>query len=115
MSETWLMNETIGGITADFVMKPFPPDANNYVESYYTNDGGSETFFLRAASGVAQQPRAIYEYQNYDGDRVDRWFDESYRTWEFLEPPTGELLTWLQENGVKQSAGGYWLEESIIV
>lgn len=106
MSETWLMNETIGGITADFVMKPFPPDSNNYVKSGYTN----ETLFLYAASGVTQDPRAIYEYQNYDGDRVDRWFDESYRTWEFLEPPTGELLTWLQENGVKQSAGGIGLK-----
>lgn len=106
MSETWLMNETIGGIRANFVMKPFPPDSNNYVESDYTN----ETFFLYAASGVTQNPRAIYQYQNYDGDRVDRWFDESYRTWEFLEPPTGELLTWLQENGVKQSAGGIGLK-----
>lgn len=101
MSETWLMNETIGGIKANFVMKPFPPDANNYVKSDYTN----ETFLLYAASGVAQTPRAIYEYQNYDGDVTNIWFDESYRTWVFLEPPTGELLSWLQVNGVNNPRG----------
>lgn len=28
--------------------------------------------------------------------------DQAYRTITFLEPPTGELLTWLQANGVKQ-------------
>lgn len=30
------------------------------------------------------------------------WRDESYRTIEFLEEPTGNLLTWLQENGTYQ-------------
>ena len=28
----------------------------------------------------------------------------NYRTITFLEPPTGELLTWLQANAVKQSS-----------
>lgn len=28
--------------------------------------------------------------------------DQAYRTITFLEPPTGELLAWLQNNGVKQ-------------
>jgi len=30
------------------------------------------------------------------------WTDEKYRTVTFLEPPTGDLLTWLQANAVKQ-------------
>ena len=30
------------------------------------------------------------------------WVNQAYRTITFLEPPTGELLTWLQNNGVKQ-------------
>lgn len=30
------------------------------------------------------------------------WESPSYRTITFLEPPTGDLLTWLNENGVKQ-------------
>lgn len=33
---------------------------------------------------------------------VGSWVDQAYRTITFLEPPTGELLTWLQNNGVKQ-------------
>lgn len=28
--------------------------------------------------------------------------DQAYRTVTFLEPPTCDLLTWLQNNGVKQ-------------
>ena len=30
------------------------------------------------------------------------WTSQAYRTITFLEPPTGELLTWLQANGIKQ-------------
>lgn len=30
------------------------------------------------------------------------WVNQAYRTITFLEPPTGDLLTWLQANGVKQ-------------
>ena len=32
----------------------------------------------------------------------DSWTSEAYRTITFLEPPTGNLLTWLQANGTKQ-------------
>ena len=37
---------------------------------------------------------------------VGSWVNQAYRTITFLEPPTGELLTWLQNNGVKQSMKG---------
>ena len=30
------------------------------------------------------------------------WVDQKYRTITFLEPPTGDLLKWLQANAVKQ-------------
>lgn len=33
---------------------------------------------------------------------TDVWINEAYRTITFLEPPTGDLLTWLQSNAVKQ-------------
>lgn len=40
------------------------------------------------------------------GDRrggvIYTWYNEEYRTVTFLEPPTGDLLTWLQANAVKQ-------------
>lgn len=33
---------------------------------------------------------------------VGTWESQIYRTITFSEPPTGDLLTWLQANGVKQ-------------
>lgn len=33
---------------------------------------------------------------------VVTFVNQAYRTITFLEPPTGELLTWLQANGAKQ-------------
>lgn len=30
------------------------------------------------------------------------WINSTYRTITFLEPPTGDLLTWLQANAIKQ-------------
>lgn len=37
-----------------------------------------------------------------DKQEVITFANQAYRTLTFLEPPTGELLTWLQANGVKQ-------------
>lgn len=36
------------------------------------------------------------------GERIIAWRNEEYRTVTFLEPPTGDLLKWLQKNAVKQ-------------
>lgn len=36
------------------------------------------------------------------GLKIDEWKDSAYRTVIFSEPPTGDLLTWLQANAVKQ-------------
>lgn len=40
-------------------------------------------------------------YGDY-GEDPPKWNDQAYRTITFLESPTGDLLTWLQANGVKQ-------------
>lgn len=57
-------------------------------------------FFLNAV---------YYHYGNtnikvVDGGVSTVWMDQKYRTIKFLEPPTGDLLTWLQANAVKQSS-----------
>ena len=46
------------------------------------------------------------EYQEVYSNRtgIDKWSDINYRKITFLEPPTGELLTWLQANGIKQDS-----------
>lgn len=40
----------------------------------------------------------------YDNELVYNmnWLDEAYSIITFLEPPTGDLLTWLQANATKQ-------------
>ena len=35
---------------------------------------------------------------------TNTWTDQKYRTIKFLEPPTGDFLTWLQANAVKQGS-----------
>lgn len=46
----------------------------------------------------------VYDLEGYT------WTNEAYRTITFEEPPTGDLLTLLQANAVKQSAGGTGLK-----
>ena len=49
---------------------------------------------------------AVYEYNEQVMDFI--WINEAYRTITFETEPTGDLLTWLQANAVKQTGGdGY--------
>ena len=119
MSETWVMNQIISQdnfpSTATFIMRPFDPDTINY--THFVKWNLSDPYlrlWVASPAGTPQRSRILYGFLD-DGSPDNTWYSESYRTWEFLEPVTGELLSWLQVNGVKQSAGGYWLEESIIV
>lgn len=59
-------------------------------------------------------PKYTYRRLMYDNTQVTfaiensmssdsgQWINEAYRTVTFLEPPTGDLLEWLQKNAVKQ-------------
>lgn len=114
MSETWVMNQTISQdnfpSTATFVMRPFDTDAINY--THFANWILSDPYlslYVESSAGTTQNPRALYRFLD-DGSPDNTWYSESYRTWEFLEPVTDELLSWLQVNGVKQSAGGIGLK-----
>lgn len=56
-----------------------------------------------------------YTYIDYSSTRVylfdfetgetPEWIDQAYRTITFSTAPTGDLLTWLQANGMKQGGG----------
>lgn len=80
----------------------------DYIIDFNSND----TEFTRMVSSNMLAPGAINHNLNYydaSGDRIvvylgdfNRWDNQAYRTITFLEPPTGNLLTWLQTNGVKQ-------------
>ena len=50
---------------------------------------------------------SVVYYDNKDDTLVyegygNGWRSDAYRTITFLESPTGDLLTWLQSNAVKQ-------------
>lgn len=109
MSETWVWNDVVG---LSFV------DSWSYNIPFVSNN----TLF----SSISASPQNLAPALFYDSIRVtasDRrgnvvWFhdgNEAYRTITFLESPSGDLLTFLQANATKQSTGGYWLEESIII
>ena len=88
--ETWVLNESpnfdIGediSLQIDFVSNNTSFDLINVVHLEDIFYGGPTTGVILAYSS-------------------GEWTDQAYRTITFLEPPTGELLTWLQNNGVKQ-------------
>ena len=56
---------------------------------YYTSDGTKQNVF---ASIYNRQTLAVQE----------AWVSDSWRTIAFIVDPTGDLLTWLQANAVKQ-------------
>lgn len=51
---------------------------------------------------LSANPRRQIQYDSTVVKAIYGWTSEAYRTITFLEPPTGDLLTWLNENGVKQ-------------
>ena len=110
MSETWVMNQIISQdnfpSTATFVMRPFDTDTINYTRFVqWVLSDPYLSLYVASPAGTMQNPRVLYRFLD-DGSPDNTWYSESYRTWEFLEPVTDELLSWLQVNGVKQSAGG---------
>lgn len=92
--ETWVLNEQCydfpeNGVTANFI-------SNNINFNAMSVKGGFRAALYYDNTHVA---RAELSHDGYD---VRNWTDQAYRTITFLEPPTGDLLTWLQANGTKQ-------------
>lgn len=99
-SETWVLKAELA-IPDDHVS--YPVDATMYSNNYQRDvnvvqiDMASEhlTFFV------------LNDDNNRDsvnGYAYGEWYDNSYRKLVFNVPPTGDLLTWLTANGVKQPA-----------
>lgn len=87
MAETWVLNSTItgnGNFTADFT--------SNGKSFYSIVVSGSITSYGEKMGGN------LIVYAKGSG-----WNNEAYRTIVFDTSPSGDLLTWLQANGTKQS------------
>ena len=86
MAETWVLNSTIS-----------MPSEQFYIN--FTSDGQS---FARIVYG---SPGLMYSNSATDAIvyKASSWTNEAYRTIVFDTAPSGDLLTWLQANGTKQS------------
>lgn len=89
MAETWVLNSNLQG----------QYDDRELVSSiaFVSKD----TLYSKIAVGP-QLDRALRYNDNEVWAWKTGWLDQAYRTITFDAAPTGELLTWLQANGVKQ-------------
>lgn len=91
MAETWVLNERLNLTgNADYIAS-FTCNGTAY-EGIHTTTSVVVYLFNTTQSGSGQRV-----YTQYG------WNNEAYRTIVFDESPSGRLLTWLQENGTKQS------------
>lgn len=97
--ETWLLNESIA------------VNSMSYSQEYsttFTSNGNTYTKLKVTGSNAPLVSGEWLAYIYYDTTLVhsdgytDYWENQAYRTITFETAPTGDLLTWLQNNGTKQ-------------
>lgn len=87
MAETWVLNATVT-LPSSELSGIFTSTGHSYLGiSGYNN----QLHYIAGSS-----PKSVY-------DRFAGWTHDSYRTLVFDTAPSGNMLTWLQANGVKQS------------
>lgn len=114
--ETWVLNETIDISTGKDITGTFGKNFKLNVGSFTCNGstyiclafdyGGNSSSTGGWAFGVSTSAddnsyTETYTDPDYSGTG---WVNEAYRTITFATAPTGELLTWLQANGAKQTS-----------
>lgn len=95
VGETWVLNDELSFDTYEIDVSGvnFISNGINY-SSIYAGDSDVVRIVRYDNTKVASSPMI--------GSITPSWTDQAYRTITFLEPPTGDLLTWLQANGTKQ-------------
>ena len=86
MAETWVLNATIS-FPSSALSGEFTSNGKSY--SAISGDNGKLGYVARSTAEVVYTVRS-------------GWKNDAYRTLVFDTAPTGDLLTWLQANGVKQ-------------
>lgn len=95
--ETWVINAGNDGSTVH--------DLSKTTIKFKSNDKEfSSMEFLGGIEGTITYGDTAVGIIEIDPDLGLRFkfYNEAHRTVTFLEPPTGDLLTWLQANAVKQ-------------
>ena len=93
-SETWVLNKTLNlGTTAWSYNIEFSSDGvtGNVFSHHYVGGIADNLWY-----GIDDSESGAPVYNN------NAWIDEAFRTITFSTSPTGDLLTWLQQNGTKQ-------------
>ena len=93
MAETWVLNTTVTVPSSVFRVS-FTSNGKNFTG---INRSGASPSYLSYTSFAGDTTDSTRVYQN------GSWFNDAYRTLVFDTAPTGDMLTWLQANGQKQS------------
>ena len=86
IAETWLINATFGTLSD-----------NTFNVSFVSNDTEYSQFLIEFQWGIRYDGTLIF---NVNGGS---WQNQAYRTIGLYEPASGDFLTWLNANAVKQS------------
>lgn len=101
--ETWVLNDSdaLTESNQDFTSLNFTSDSQSFVRilRQYNNSPIPPVNSLLYYKSDGTYVTAVYT--NDDG--IAFWNRQAYRTLTFATPPTGDLLTWLQANGTKQT------------
>lgn len=104
MAETWVINENakIYNIYGKYNIL-FTSNNENFTAMNFVDLGTPRDplFYLIYYKNNQQINAAENDTEDEFGTY---WFNQAYRTVTFDEPPTGNLLTWLQANAVKQQS-----------
>lgn len=92
--ETWVLNNTINTASAFSFSASFVSNGVSYtgLRTGTFTPSGRDLVYINSSGSTTK----IY------GADVNTWMNQAYRKLTFDTPPTGDLLTWLQANGVKQ-------------
>lgn len=93
VTETWVLNETLPTPDSDFSFSiNFVSNNHSYTAINWNSDVTNYAYEKPSSEGGGGQ--TVYS--------VIGWIDSAYRTITLEQPATGDLLTWLQSNAVKQ-------------
>lgn len=100
--ETWVLNlaEDLTESNQDFASLNFTSNSESFVRILRQYDNRPTP---PVNSLLYYKSDGTYVTGVYTVDDLAYWSNQAYRTITFATPPTGDLLTWLQANGTKQS------------
>lgn len=85
--ETWVLNNIV-------LIAP-----TQHFTAEFVSDGQTFQTISRVGGNLCYNTTAV---GGGNIPQITKWFNQAYRKLTFDTPPTGDLLTWLQANGVKQ-------------